>query len=528
MGWVCLLFSYASAQLVGILDTTFANGGVGLISTQPTNIIGTDVVVQTNGKIIASFEMTQNANAESKLALWGFNPDGQLDSTFADNGALYHDLGLANSNIKTNSIALQADGKILVAGNYLVWGAVNKGIFIARLWPDGTLDSSFHWNGFLLQPFQNSTVLQTDLLVQPDGKILVLAYDASRDRESTVHLSRYHPDGQRDFGFGYNGVYQDDFFLITKFGTQVNTMALQPDGKIVMAAREGLELGPARVNYQFRIARLTAAGLLDSTFADSGHVAFDFSTNREEIKKLAIAPDGSIYAAGQSFSNIEGFVLKLEPDGQVDSTYGTMGLGGDPYPRQEINDMILQEDGRILLIGEYRPLGAGLADALVMRLLPNGKPDAEFGVLASATVYMPNKFVRGYAGALQPDGKIVTVGVGTDTAFFHDFFICRYVNDAPITSAITDMPQTTISFLTYPNPFDTDLKVIYELARSQTVSMSLLDMQGRRAATFFRQEFQPEGTYERSFELPYHLAQGPYWLRVTMDGQDRFFMLMKN
>jgi uncharacterized delta-60 repeat protein len=139
------------------------------------------------------------------------NSDGSLDNTFSQEG-----IGLLNNSV--NTIGLQSDGKILIAG-YFTYNEID-GIRIARLNSDGSLDETFSQTGTGL----NGSV--KSIVIQPNGKILVAGYFISYNGVARSHIARLNSDGSLDTTFSQEGTgLNDDAYSIE----------LQPNGKILVA-----------------------------------------------------------------------------------------------------------------------------------------------------------------------------------------------------------------------------------------------------------------------------------------------------
>lgn len=166
---------------------------------------------------------------------------GDLDPTFGVGGKVIADFG-RHSSIG-NALAIQADGKIIAAGNSSAIDIFfGDDFIIARFNPDGSLDSTFGSGGRVITDFFAYQDQIHDVAIQPDGKMVAVGFA----RTSAVPLSyvaivRYNPDGSVDQSFGSGGT------VLTLppggFGFG-NAVVVQPDGRIVVAGRSDDE-GPS-------------------------------------------------------------------------------------------------------------------------------------------------------------------------------------------------------------------------------------------------------------------------------------------
>ena len=179
---------------------------------------------------------------------------------------------LAEETTAAYGIALQSDGKIVVAGT------ARNGFALARFNPDGSLDPGFDEDGKLTTSFA-ANAAGADVAVQPDQKIVV-AGTAGTD----FALVRYNPDGSLDPGFDHDGIVTTTFG-ITATGSGI---VIQPDDRIVVAGTAGSD---------FAVARYNPDGSLDSGFDFDGVVTTSFGT-KAVAAGVVLQPDGKIVLAG--------------------------------------------------------------------------------------------------------------------------------------------------------------------------------------------------------------------------------------
>lgn len=155
---------------------------------------------------------------------------GDLDPTFGEGGKTAAGFPLAGPNIG-NAVALQTDGKIVLAGYFGTATNGTSDMALLRFNPDGSIDSSFGTSGLVTTDFGGADRAYA-VLVQPDGKII-----AAGSSDTFFALARYHSDGTPDTSFGEFG---DGLVRTNVSGggaAQINGIARQSDGKIVVAGR---------------------------------------------------------------------------------------------------------------------------------------------------------------------------------------------------------------------------------------------------------------------------------------------------
>lgn len=241
--------------------------------------------------------------------------DGVLDTTFGVGGLLTTGLTYGTNNTVSpatvfpsaathqNSLAVQSDGKIIVAG---VSQGVTHAFSVGRFNTDGNLDISFGANGLVTTNFPGSNNDQANAVaIQPtDGKIVV-AGSTTVNGVQEFGIVRYNPDGSLDTSFGKSGFVTIPVTTVNSTLTQANAVVIQGNGRIVVA-------GTASGN--FAVARVHADGLQDSDFNGNGITVFNVGLTLaaafippygsvDTLTSMALQPDGQIVVAGYTNLN---------------------------------------------------------------------------------------------------------------------------------------------------------------------------------------------------------------------------------
>jgi len=208
----------------GSLDTTFGTGGIASTDFAGLADSANAVVIQPDGKIVVAGQ-AQNASG-TDLALARYNVDGSLDSTFGSGGKLTTDVaGGAEFGV---SIALQPDGRIVVLARISVAGSVVVGTpALVRYNSDGSLDAGFGPGGKVVAAANGPA---NAIALQADGKIVVAGSVNAGSTTSAFALTRFNADGSTDSGFGT----PTTSFFTSGNGTVGRAVAVQADGKIVL------------------------------------------------------------------------------------------------------------------------------------------------------------------------------------------------------------------------------------------------------------------------------------------------------
>jgi len=212
----------------GSLDTTFGNGGV-----VSTDFFGKEddafsVLLQPDGKIVAVGSANDPASYYDFAAVRYLN-NGTIDETFGNSGTVTTDFGDQNFD-RARSAVLLPNGKIIAAGFAISQGGGVQNFAVARYTKDGVLDNGFSNDGKQQITFDNCCQSVNKVLLQPDGKIITVGYANTEDSDSDFLLARLNPNGSLDSTFGVAGKVRTSF---GDLNGGANGAALQQDGKIV-------------------------------------------------------------------------------------------------------------------------------------------------------------------------------------------------------------------------------------------------------------------------------------------------------
>jgi uncharacterized delta-60 repeat protein len=359
---------------------------------------------------------------------------GDLDPGFGSGGKTTTDFGGSDG---ANSVALQPDGKIVVAGSRFTGTA---DFAVARYGADGALDEGFGFGGRTLTDFDADDDGGQAVAVQPDGKIVV-AGGSGTGATLDFALARYNGDGTLDSGFGVSGK------VLTDFGAAEasNSIAIQADGKIVAAGqRDGSSIGR---DFDFVLARYTADGSLDPTFGVGGRVVADLGAN-DGILAIRLQADGKIVAVGGSGADnaFDFVVARYTAGGALDTSFGSGGATRTDFGGRDVaRSVALQPDGKIVAAGDTRNPATGDFNFALARYNADGTLDTTFGSAGRVVTDFDADSREAFSVALQEDGRIVLAG-WTATSGDGDFALVRYETSGTIDSAFGSSGKVVTDF----------------------------------------------------------------------------------
>lgn len=417
------------------LDVSFGTGGK---VSQPIGWVYSHAyatAVQPDGKVIAAGE-TDNNFGYRIFAVARFNTDGALDTSFGGGGVVFAQFFAGNSDDVAKAVAIQPDGKILVAGESENVGA--RHFALARFNADGTPDTTFDFDG-KAPVYMNG--FATAMAVQSDGRI-VLTGGANNGSNYDFGVVRYNPDGSPDMSF------DDDGKLTTAIGSGYDYphgVVIQPDGKIVVAGT--VHNGS---NYDFALIRYNANGSLDNSFDYNAIASTGIGSAADDVTDLALQPDGKLLVSGSTHngSNNDFALTRFNTDGSLDASFDgdgrlttTFGSGDDAA-----NGVAIQADGRILLAGGASN-GAN-DDFALARFNADGSLDASFDGDGKLLTPIGAGLDVGHDVALAANGRIVVVGRTFNSNY--RFGLIGLIGDPPPVSPPAGPPAAPTATITSP------------------------------------------------------------------------------
>ena len=367
-----------------------------------------------------------------------------LDGTFGTGGSTV--TALAGRQDITD-LLVQPDGKIVVSGIHTPAGSSYTDFLVARYLPNGQLDTSFGSGGRTITSFGAFTDLAQAIGRQADGKIVLGGFAHTGEFTTEFALARYNADGTPDLTFGSMGKKTVD---VSKGNDLAHAMVIQPNGKIVLAGAGNYNVVDGHADTAF--ARVTADGSADTTFADDGTVVHAVSPRGDVAADVVLAPDGSIVASGYADRASDAAVdhdfsvLRLEgADGSLDATFsddGKVTFSPDGGVTEVAQDVVVQSDGKIIVVGATATTGT--SKGVVARLTESGALDPAFG---EGGIALSDGGDRAFAEvALDSTGKIVAVGHEEVAPSDTDVLVHRFAYDGANDDAFGEAGAVTGSY----------------------------------------------------------------------------------
>ncbi len=304
---------------------------------------------------------------------------------------------------------------IIDAQNRVVsWGKFNDStLALHRYLIDGTADASFGNNGQLL--LHNDSAIISLLQFQTDDKIILAGsiphWPNTNFNYEDFYIARFLPDGSLDSLFGNQGR------VILDLGQteRVSGINIQMDSLILISGSSGWTIWTIS-NYDVVLLRLRPDGALDSSFATNGVSITDVTEEgygSTGSSDLLVRPDEKIIVSAHSSSFI---LLRYNADGSLDSSFGNNGISIDSFTSLFGFDIVLEDDNSILVAGEENCFDCP-SSLRLSKYKPDGLIDSSFAVFGNYQSIGNFNNKGFYALQIQGDHKIVTTG------FLHDSLV---------------------------------------------------------------------------------------------------------
>jgi uncharacterized delta-60 repeat protein len=316
---------------------------------------------------------------------------------------------------------------------------------LARFNADGTLDTSFGDAGKVATDIAGGFAQERAraVAIQPDGKIVVAGESSLPSGDLAVALVRYNADGTLDTRFGTDG----KVFDAPAVPGRAFDVVILSDGRIVVAgdapvANEAGDFG------DFLVARYMANGSLDPSFGTGGIAITDVSFGTDLALNIVAQPNGALLVSGDPIGtdpDRRTSVARYDSNGTLDPSFnggGRLVIAGAHVGR----GLAVQSDGRIVLVGSMPVLNVpdDLTHFAVIRLNADGTFDNSFGAGGTAATSISGRTDVAHAVVVQSDGRIVVAGEGNLTN--PNFALARYNADGKLDTSFAIDGKLEVDF----------------------------------------------------------------------------------
>jgi uncharacterized delta-60 repeat protein len=515
------LLLFASGLAYGqpeYLDKTFGDGGVVVISPVDSLEELHTIRLLPNGKILL-LGYTIRDSKYSNIVLRCLHTDGSLDTSYGDKGVKLFPCYVPNGDrTYLDKLLVYPDSRVLL------YGYVNPEVLavypmIVRLLPDGKVDSSFGVNGVFTRKGDSVSNDPLSLSLENDNTILALGWRGDTGYYNPT-ISRISSSGEllSSVEVNVHGQSHDieEYFSILHAG-------IDSSGMCVFAATPNKD-GSL---YDIVLLKCTKQGVLDSAFGKNGRVSASITDHRIVFPSMNVLPDGRMLCLMSIVLNNGLEIVRLAKftkEGQYDQSFGDDGavtIEG-PTTSYDATALSVSSDGRIAISGFIGESGTFFAASF--HFCPDGTPDS----ICGQEVRFAPKNIKTFQSAndliMQTDGKYLVLGwinnyhIGTRNPLVYRITIPQ--------SGVSHSKSFTNSPSLHPTPSTDNCTVTYTLPSSGNYTMTLRDESGRQVRTFVTDQHRTAGEHKEELDLR-GLASGAYFLQIESNGVIQTAKLIK-
>jgi uncharacterized delta-60 repeat protein len=396
----------------GNSDNNFGQNGISVVPwgyDSNYSSIAQDMILKKDGKIITG-GFSNNGMFKS-IVLAQFNSNGVKDNTFGNNGQVnipldedtYWSVSSVSSWGQTYLYLVQDSQENTYALTPSHDFAQKNVLALYKFKSNGNLDSAFGYLGKKRIQISSNGSRPIGMVMQADGKLIIAGTTFRTLTDSTaLVLTRITSTGVIDPTFGNSGILKDKAFNTEnefRHYNQPRRLAIQSDGKILVTGKtnESLPIG-------FAVRRYNIDGSIDSKFGEFGSGMAKIKTLYADATSIALQPDGKILVGGNGW-NGGMCAVRYETNGFLDETFGNRGIKTNIASTSGLNQILLQPDGKIVLLGTR-----GIEDdeeffITVARLVTDGGIDSSFSKYGSVTISEGRSNTSDLPGAMAIDAK---------------------------------------------------------------------------------------------------------------------------
>ena len=341
----------------------FSNGKHTINHTStPSDDLAVKVIKITNGDHADKFLVASVANANSKndIVLTRFTTNGELDTTFDNDGHKQVKIG---DNVEVTGLIELTSGEFVIYGN--VTESETHG-FIAKLDENANLDSSFATNGIYTTVDISATKIIFNQVAIDNNNSIVAVGGLEDD---SYFVLRLNSTGNLDNSFNSNG-YRD-FQLNYIF----NSLAIDASNNIIAA---GYRIESSRKKME--INKFTNSGSFDNSFSDNGKLTVEVNSSADDFAtRILVDSDSNIYLVGDNLATPNQVaIVKLSATGGLDTNFSDDGIGSfvmaPSNSNASVKDAILDSSNNIIVVGSAEV--SGINAPMIGRIKPDGTLDS--------------------------------------------------------------------------------------------------------------------------------------------------------
>lgn len=444
------IFSLTRHLTNGSIDTSFNSRG---IPETYTTLNGLPIGGFTMNKFPKIFNdadgnILVTGNIKNNFGIARFKKDGSFDTLVTTKFA-----GTSNYLM---SASIGGDGTIMLAGS------VENNTTIVSYNKNLSLNTNFSEDGILLDISPDLIRSVSALIVQKDGKPVLIGYVYKGDYPTTAAV-RFNTNGSIDESFANNGKLQEN---ILQANTAFNSVAIQNDGKIIAGG-----FGSNGKDLDFALARYNTNGSLDKSFSGDGKLMTDsgIRSSTNYIQSIAIQTDGKIIANG--YGERSASLVRYNSNGTVEHNYGSGTYS---------NAIVIQKDGKFI---------RSTLNSLVR--FRNFSVDNNFSVRGSLTFpILNNTPFSSKAVALQKDEKIIVLGTADKSC------VLRYDTNGKLDSSFG---TNGIAYINYKSSTDMPNSICVQADDKILIGGSFQDTSAMAVNTFSIARLSKDGGPDNSF-----------------------------
>ncbi|EAS18612.1 putative hemolysin-type calcium-binding protein [Flavobacteria bacterium BBFL7] len=437
---------YSKAQNISI-DQTYGVNGYASGATNGT-FLNVSTILTGNKILVAG-----NPGSNTSYYIEKYLDTGLRDTTFGTNGLVLVNIN-ANSKDNANAMYVQPDGKIIIAGtsdsDASLFGTYWD-VFVSRLMPDGSLDTTFGINGHVKTNLGTNDDEVWEVAVSSTGEVFVLA--ATQHSGVVNKLLKYNNAGVLDASFGINGILD----LPVPADSRFYELIINDQDELFIS---GTILNTATNEYDATVMKLDLQGSFITSYGTNGVVTITDSLENYTTRDMIFTSDGGLLitgAAGNNSIDTQLALYKITGNGLLDTTFNTTGVaffdhGSSNYGVTFAYSVVELPDGSFIAQADI--IGNNNYDLLLLNVGADGTLVSGFGnngryILSRSTHQDYNRQVL-----LQDDGKLIVVGMDTDTTTRRTMLV-RFKDAFTLSSEKPAGHKLSV----FPNPFVNQINV---------------------------------------------------------------------